>query len=43
MECLVACSDNMTTVPQKMVGLRRMSHYRGVGLERFHCASLRYT
>ena len=27
----------MVTVPHKMVGLERMSDYRGVGLERFHC------
>ena len=28
---------NMVTVPHKMVELERMSDYRGVGLERFHC------
>ena len=27
----------MVTVPHKMVGLERMSDYRGVGLQRFHC------
>ena len=28
---------NMVTVPDKMVRLERMSDYRGVRLERFHC------
>ena len=27
----------MVTVPHKMVGLERMSDYRGVRLQRFHC------
>ena len=28
---------SMVTVPHIMVRLERMLHYRGVGLERFHC------
>ena len=28
---------NMVTIPHEMVGLERMSDYRGVRLERFHC------
>ena len=28
----------MVTVPHNMVGLERMLDYRGVGLQRFHCA-----
>ena len=28
---------NMVIAPHKMVRLERMSDYRGVGLERFHC------
>ena len=27
----------MVTVPHTMVGLERLSDYRGVGLGRFHC------
>ena len=30
----------MVTVSHKMVGLERMSDYRGVGLQRFHCTSV---
>ena len=30
----------MVTVPHEIVGLARMSDYRGVGLERFHCSGL---
>ena len=28
----------MVTVPHEVVGLERMSDYRGAGLQRFHCA-----
>ena len=28
----------MVTIPHIMVGLERMSDYRGVRLERFHCS-----
>ena len=28
---------NMVNVPHQTVGVERMSDYRGVGLERFHC------
>ena len=34
MECLLPYF-NMVTAPRETVGLERMSHYRGVGLERF--------
>ena len=36
MECLLPYLC-MVTVPHIMVGLERMSDYRGVGLVRFHC------
>ena len=36
MECLLPYISKVD-VPHKMVGLERMSDYRGVGLERFHC------
>ena len=36
MECLLPYLC-MVTVPHIMVGLERMSDYRGVGLTRFHC------
>ena len=36
MECLLPYLC-MVTVPHIMVGLERMSDYRGVGLARFHC------
>ena len=36
MECLLLYLC-MVTVPHIMVGLERMSDYRGVGLARFHC------
>ena len=35
-ECLLPYF-NMVTLPHEMVGLERMSNYRGVKLERFHC------
>ena len=41
MECLLPYF-NMVTVPHKTVGLERMSNYRGVGIERFHCTSMAY-
>ena len=31
-----SCLLDMVTVPRKVVGLERMSEYRGVGLEKFH-------
>ena len=36
MKCLLPYF-NMVTAPHQTVGLERMSDYRGVGLERFHC------
>ena len=36
MEWLLAYID-MVTVPHQMFGLEKISDYRGVGLERFHC------
>ena len=39
MECLLPYIS-MVTAPHKMVGLERMSDYRGVGLQRFHCYSI---
>ena len=36
MECLLPYLC-MVTVPHIMVRLERMSDYRGIGLERFHC------
>ena len=39
MECLLPYF-NMVTVPHQTVGLERMSDYRGVGLQRFHCRSV---
>ena len=39
MECLLPYFT-MGTVPQWMVGSERMSDYRSVGLERFHCTCL---
>ena len=39
MECLLPYLC-MVTVPHIMVGLERMSDYRGVGLERFHCINM---
>ena len=39
MECLLPYLC-MVTVPHIMVGLERMLHYRGVGLERFHCTAI---
>ena len=41
MECLLPYLS-MVTVPHIMVGLERMSNYRGVGLERFHCTCFEY-
>ena len=38
MECLLPYF-NVVTVPHNMVGLERMSDYRGVGLERFNCTT----
>ena len=35
-ECLLPYF-NMVTVPHQTFGLERISDYRGVGLERFHC------
>ena len=40
MECLLPYLC-MVTVPHEMVGLERMLDYRGVGLARFHCTSMR--
>ena len=36
MKDLLAYSSKVTA-PHKMVGLERMSDYRGVDLQRFHC------
>ena len=39
MECVLSYLC-MVTVPHIMVGLERMSDYRGIGLARFHCIFL---